>query len=119
MNRKTALTLVLTSFVAGTAFAEGPIGQAEPFKGAMTRQQVQAELQQYKGSGIDLYADGYDHLRGFRGERTRAEVTAEYIASRDVVSALNGEDSGSRYLARRELPRTVGPQLASLPGSSD
>lgn len=32
--------------------------------------------------------------------RTRAQVRAEYLRSRDVVAALTGEDSGSAYLAR-------------------
>ena len=121
MNRKTALTFVLASIAAASAFAETPMVDAKPFSGGLTREQVQAELRQYRSTGVDRYADGYDQLREFHSSRTRAEVTAEYIASRDMVSALNGEDSGSRYLylARRDMPRTYGPQLAALPGSAD
>ena len=115
MNRKIALTFVLASAAATSAFAETPMVDARPFKASMTREQVQAELQQHRQTGIDVYADGYNPLAGFRSTRTRAEVTAEFMASRDMVSALNSEDSGSRYLARREMPRAVGPQLASLP----
>jgi hypothetical protein len=121
MNRKIALTLVLASIAAGSAFAESPMPQPWTFKATMTRAQLQAELQQHRQSGIDLYADGYDQLRAFRSSRTRAEVTAEYIAARDLVNALNGEDSGSRYfaVARRDMPRSVGPQLAAVPGHAD
>ena len=121
MNRKIALTLVLASVAAGSAFAESPMTEPWTFKATMTRAQLQAELQQYRQSGIDMYADSYDHLHGFRSTRTRAEVTAEYISERDLVSALNGEDSGSRYfaVARRDMPRSVGPQLAAVPASTD
>jgi hypothetical protein len=33
--------------------------------------------------------------------KTRAQVQAEYIANRNAVAALNGEDSGSAYLAKQ------------------
>jgi hypothetical protein len=119
MNRKIALTFVLASFAAASAFAETPMVDAKPFKSSMTREQVQAELQQHRKAGVDVYADGYNQLTGFRSTVTRAEVKAEFIASRDMVSALNSEDSGSRYLARREMPRNFGPQLASLPVAAE
>lgn len=115
MNRKIALTFAFASIAAASAFAETPLVDTTPFQSTMTREQVQAELAQYRQAGIDMYADGYNPLAGFRSTRSRAEVTGEFLASRDVVSAMNGEDSGSRYLARRELPRDVGPQLAALP----
>ena len=119
MNRKIAFTLVLASVAAGSAFAESPRTETGAFQSGVSRQQVQAELQQHRQTGIDTFADGYNPLHGFRGTRTRADVTAEYIASRDLVSAFNGEDSGSRYLARRELPRSVGTQFAAMPGQTD
>jgi hypothetical protein len=119
MNRKIALTFVLASVAAAGAFAETPMVDSTPFKASMTREQVRAELQQHRKSGVDPFADGYNQLNEFRSTRTRAEVKADYIASRDMVSALNSEDSGARYLARREMPRTVGPQLASLPGAAE
>ncbi|MEJ8840611.1 DUF4148 domain-containing protein [Ramlibacter sp. AN1133] len=119
MNRKIALTFVLASLAAASAFAETPMVDTKPFKGAMTREQVRSELQQHRKTGVDVYADGYNQLTDFRSTRTRAEVKAEFLASRDMVSALNSEDSGSHYLARREMPRTVGRQLASLPGAAE
>jgi hypothetical protein len=115
MNRKIALTFVLASVAAASAFAETPMADTTPFKSSMTREQVQAELQQHRKTGIDPYADGFNQLTGFRSTLTRAEVKADFMASRQLVSELNGEDSGSRYLAHRQLPRAVGPQLASLP----
>jgi peptidoglycan/xylan/chitin deacetylase (PgdA/CDA1 family) len=118
MNRKIALTLLVASFAAGSAFAETPMTDIT-FKATMTRDQVQAELQRYRSAGVDILADGYDHLREFRSTRTRAEVLADFMAARDMVTALNGEDSGARYLTRRQMPRKVGPQLAALPGSDE
>jgi hypothetical protein len=115
MNRKIALTFAIASVAAASAFAETPMVDTKPFKSAMTRQQVQAELQQHRRSGVDTFADGYNQLTGFRSGLTRAEVKAEFLASRDEVSALNSEDSGSRFLARRDMPRSFGPQLAALP----
>lgn len=115
MNRKIALTFAVASIAAASAFAETPMVDTTPFQSTLTRAQVQAELAQHRQTGIDPYADGYNPLSAFRSTRSRAEVRAEFMASRALVSALNGEDSGSSYLAHRELPRAVGPQLAALP----
>jgi hypothetical protein len=41
----------------------------------------------------------YNPLANFKSTQTRAEVTAAYIADRDEVTALTGEDSGSAFLA--------------------
>jgi hypothetical protein len=40
---------------------------------------------------------------------TRAQARADYIASREQVRAMNGEDGGSTYLATagRRLPSTL------------
>ena len=51
----------------------------------------------------------------FVSSKSRAEVQAElaqYIASRDQVNALNGEDSGSTYLAQHRV-RNTGTTLAA------
>jgi hypothetical protein len=84
----------------------------------MSRAEVQADLQQFRASGIDPWSQSYDQLAGFRSERTRAEVTAEYTAERDQVAAMNGEDSGSIYLARHDLPQPAS-QLAALPADAE
>jgi hypothetical protein len=115
MNRKIALTLVIASAFAGSAFAETPMASDNVFQSAASRASVQAELQQHRQAGVDAFADGYDQLREFRSERTRTAVQAEYMAARDQVAAMTSEDSGAVYISRRELPRTVGSQLAALP----
>jgi hypothetical protein len=114
MNRKIALALVALATAAGNALADD-ITIAPPFTPTLTRAQVQAELQQFRQSGVNPWADEYNQLAQFRGERTRADVRAEYIADRAAVSAFTGEDSGAMYMARREIVRTAKQQLASAP----
>ncbi len=40
-------------------------------------------------------------MQQFRSDRGRGQVSSEYVASREVVSAFTGEDSGSGYLSGR------------------
>jgi len=115
MNRKIALTIVLASIAAGSAFAETPATGGTIFKATMTRDQVRAELEQHRKAGVDTFADGYNQLDAFRSTLTRAEVRSDFMAARDMVSALNGEDGGSGYRPHRVLPRLARPHLAALP----
>ena len=107
MSRNLAIALVLATAAAGNAFADDITVETTPFVSTMTRAEVQADMQQARSSGVDPWAQDYDQLAGFRSERTRADVTAEYTAERASVSALNGEDSGSVLLASRDLPSPV------------
>jgi hypothetical protein len=101
MNRKIASTLVLAAAAfAGNAFADDITIDNTPFNSTKTRVEVQAELAQYKATGVNVWSTQYNPLRAFKSSATRAEVVAGYIASRDEVAALNGEDSGSAWLAQ-------------------
>ncbi len=115
MNRKTALALVIASAAATQAFADDPTIVEDHFVSTATRADVIAEMQQFRQSGIDPWADAYNPVAQMRSDLTRAEVTAEYLRSRDMVNALNGEDSGSVYLARREGAQPQATQLAAMP----
>jgi hypothetical protein len=86
---------------ASSAFAETPLVDTTPFTGAKSRAEVQAELQQYKAAGVNPWSTSYNQLRAFQGSKTRAQVTAEYLQSRDETAALTAEDSGSAYLSAR------------------
>jgi len=119
MNRKTALALVVASAAAAPVFADDITIDPTPFVSTASRAQVLAELQQFQQSGINPWADDYNAVAQFRGERTREEVTQEYLADRDAVAALNGEDSGSAYLARREATRSPGLQMAGTPEAGE
>jgi hypothetical protein len=97
MNRTIATALI--AFAASSAFAESPIADATPFVSAVSRTQVQAELAQFKASGVNPWAQHYDQLAGFRSAKSRAQVSAEYVQSRDETAALTAEDSGSAWLS--------------------
>jgi hypothetical protein len=117
MNRKSlALAAVLT--VAGfAAHAETPdlSGQfAQGTPATTTRAQVQADLNQSRQAGVNPWSTSYNPLKGFQSQRTRAEVQAEYIASRNAVAAMTAEDSGSAFLAARK-PATAAAQFAGQP----
>ncbi len=115
MNRYLiASLLAIAAASANVAFADDITIDPHPFVPSLTRSEVQAQLQQYKGSGVNPWATSYNPIAGFHSARTRAEVTAEYIAARDEVAALNGEDSGASWLAA-QARRTVPPVLAQAP----
>jgi hypothetical protein len=115
MNARIALSsLVLAAAFSGAAFAESPGPQTFPFTSSLSRAEVLADLQQYRAAGVNPWATSYNPLRGFKSVVTRAEVVAGYIASRDEVRALNGEDGGSQTLAQRQLPVSAPAALASV-----
>jgi hypothetical protein len=101
MNAKSLITAIaLSAGFAGAAFAEGPIQSNDVFVGSKTRAEVQAELSAYKQAGVNPWSTSYNPLKGFRSAVTRDAVVADYIASRDQVRAVTGEDSGSAYFAQ-------------------
>jgi hypothetical protein len=108
------LIAALALVAASSAFAEGPLVENTPFTSTKTRAEVQAELQQYKASGVNPWDKAYDQLRGLQGAKTRAQVTAEFLQSRDATAAFTGEDSGAAFLSAR-MPHVAGPVLAGTP----
>lgn len=117
MHAKFALpALVLAAAFAGSAFAESPLAVPEAaFTSTKSRADVLAELQAYKQAGVNPWSTSYNPLRGFRSATTRAAVVADYLASRDEVNALTGEDSGSAYLAQARTPGLPPSLLAGQP----
>ena len=104
MNRKIASALVIAAAaVAGNAFADDITIDTTPFNGTKSRAEVRAELDQFKRSGTSPWSTQYNPLAKFQSTASRAQVVAEYVASRNEVAAFGGEDSGSRYLAQRQL----------------
>ncbi|MDB5873379.1 MAG: hypothetical protein JWQ07_2821 [Ramlibacter sp.] len=100
MNRNIASALVLAAAMTGNAFADDITVDHTPFIAQKSRAEVQAELAQFKAAGVNPWATSYNQLAGFASAKSRLEVASDYIASREAVSALNGEDSGSAYLAK-------------------
>jgi hypothetical protein len=104
MNRTYVITLAMAVLAAGHACAGEITMDPEPFISVASRAQVQDELKQFRTGAANPWADDYNPLAGFHSSVTRADVTAEYLASRDAVAAFSGEDSGSSYLARAHVP---------------
>lgn len=94
------LSAVLVALAATSAFAETPTVVKDDFVSTRSRADVQAELFAYKKAGVNPWSMSYNQLAGFRSAVSRDQVVADYIASRNVVAAINGEDSGSAYFAQ-------------------
>jgi len=110
--------LAALSFAAIAAHADDAdlSGQfAHSAAGTQTRAQVAAELAEYRQAGVNPWSTSYNPLKSFKSERSRAEVQAEYLASRNAVAAMTAEDSGSAYLAARKPATEASRQLAGQP----
>lgn len=100
MNRLSAL-IVAAAALAGTASYAGDITvDTTPFTASRTRAEVQTELAQFRQAGTSVWSTQYNQLAQFAPQRSRADVQAEYLASRAQVAAFTAEDSGSAWLAR-------------------
>jgi hypothetical protein len=114
MNRYILSSLLaISAAVSSTAFADDITVDTTPFTSTKSRAEVQAELSQYQRAGVNPWAQDHNPLADFRSTRTRAQVTAEYIADRDQVEAMTREDSGSSYLAQRTP--AIAPVFAGQP----
>ena len=116
MNRSVFFASVLAA-AAFAAQAETPdaSGQfAATVTGGQSVAAVQAQAAQAPRVAGNPWSIQYNPLANFRSQRTRAEVQADYIASRDRVAAFTGEDSGSSYLASRQ-PVNGGRVFAGQP----
>ena len=116
MNSRTIATAVVlaASAFASAAYADDITVDNTPFVSSRTRADVQASLVQFKTAGTSPWSMQYNPLRTFKSGTTRAEVTAQYLNSRDQVAALNSEDSGSAYLAQYRV-RNTDTTLAGQP----
>ena len=112
--KRIVITAVFAASFAGAALAESPLAvPVEPFVSLKTRAQVQTELAEYQKPGINPWSTSYNPLKYFRSTKTRPEVTAEYLASRDEVHAFTSEDSGSEWLRVAAQPASATRSLAS------
>ena len=110
MNRSALVIAAVLSTAGFAAHAESPhpsgqfahpvTQQAEP-QAASQGERSKSAHQAAPGNSANPWSTRYNPLDSFRSERSRAEVTAEYIANRDRVSAFTGQDSGSAYLSAR------------------
>jgi hypothetical protein len=112
MNRHLALALSALFVAAAPAFADDITMEPHPFISTATRAEVLADLHQFRQSGVNPWADDYNQIGQGGSALTREEVTAQYMGSRDMVSAFTGEDSGSNYLILIAAAQTPVPGTA-------
>jgi hypothetical protein len=103
--------LAVAAATANVAFGD----EIDSFVSTKSREEVGAEWQAFKASGVNPWSGTYNPLAYLQGTRTRDEVQAEFLASRKEVEAFMGEDSGSVYLTANpavNAPTQVAGQLA-------
>ena|SRR5215203_802237 len=123
MNRSIAIALAIaaasTAASAHTGLAGDITVEADAFVSYRLPAEVRTELVAYKKSGINPWARSYNPLLYFKSQRTHAEVKGDYLAAREEVAALNGEDSGSMYLVESRAgaaqPVRLARRGASMP----
>lgn len=103
-----AITVTLAALAPGDAYADDISIDNTPFTSSRTRADIRAELlgqpAAWKTSASEL-ARQYNHTLPMKSVSTRDQVRAEYKASREEVSRLLGEDSGSSWFARSAATR--------------
>lgn len=122
---QSTLTAAALALCALTANAQSPApspwsiayNPLTSFHSEKTRDQVQAELAQFKQSGVSPWSISYNPLASFHSQRTRAEVRDEYLANREAADAMHGEDSGAAYLAAHRQDANPARRFASQPGA--
>lgn len=105
MNRSSLALAAILSVAGFAAHAETPDPSGQ-FAAGTTTQQTRAAVQDQQAAakqpGENPWATSYNPLTSFQSSRTRAEVRAEFTASRDDVAAMTGEDSGAFALAQQQ-----------------
>jgi hypothetical protein len=113
MNRNVASTFALTAALAAVSIAPS-ITRADditidptPFVSRRSRAEVIAELMrrsELRRIGSSEWSMQYNPVPRVQSTYTSEQARAEYRASRDFVSAMNGEDSGSAYFMKSGMP---------------
>lgn len=92
-----ALALLGVAVIATTpAYADDITIEPQAFVSSRTRESVLAELKTPYPQG-NPWSGQYNMFQA-PGAATSAQVRGDYIANREAVAALCGEDSGSTYL---------------------
>jgi len=115
MNTKLAISALALAAFAGSALADDITVVDDHFVSTKTRAEVNADLAAYRAAGVNPWSTWYQPLDQFHSATTRQAVTADYLASRNEVRALTGEDSGSAYLAEVRGHGVQSSTLAALP----
>lgn len=98
------------AITSGKAFADDITIDNTPFVSSRSRSEVQAELTR---SDVNEWTRQFNDAQFMAAYTDRGQARADYLAARDEVKALHGEDSGSVYLSRR----TVGVNTRAIMGA--
>jgi hypothetical protein len=119
---KTTKLLVIASLAAASfgAMAQAQSQEGSPlpqnYRPALSAAQVRADFDAYRRAGVNPWSTSYNQLGGFHSTKSRDEVRADYLASRDQVASLTREDSGSAYLTQLAARHQhAGTNLAGQP----
>ena len=94
--------LALVAAACNIAFADEFVvaPEIDSFVSTKSRDEVRADLQAFRQSGVDPWSDSYSMPGLVAGSTTtRGDVQAAFLAEREQSLAFVGEDSGSVYLA--------------------
>lgn len=98
MTRNIASAIAIAAaIVPCSVFADDITIDTTPFASTMSRAEVQAELM--RRTAVNEWTRQLNQQAQFRSSYGREQARAAYVAERDNVKALTGEDSGSAYLA--------------------
>jgi hypothetical protein len=109
MGTVTAIAVAAAALVASMpAYADD-----EPFVSSRTREEVSAEIRTPYPGG-NPWSGSYNMFQA-RSTTTSAQVQGEYIANRDQVREIHGEDSGSAYMMKAQA--SPAPGAPGTPGT--
>jgi hypothetical protein len=113
----TAAIACAAVMAASPAYAESPTIETRPFVSTRSRADVQAELmgrRQELTAAASEWTMQHNQVPQIASAYTSQEVRAQYIASREEVSALTSEDSGSSYLSRHAARMNASTVMAGV-----
>jgi len=104
-----AVATIAAALLSSNAYADDPTIDTTVFVSSRSRADVRAEVMSQRAQ---LTAAGgewtgqQNEQRPFQSAYTAAQVRSEYKAARNEVQMMNGEDSGSSYLAQTRRAHT-------------
>ena len=116
MNRNIAIAFVLATATIGTASAGEITPEPAAFTSSASRAQVFSVLALFRRSGVDTTSYENNPLTQFKSATSRADVTADFIANRAQVAALDAQARGAAAVARNvDVKRQGATRVAGQP----
>lgn len=105
----TAAAAVAVAIASGSAYADDITVDPTPFVSTKSRAEVRAELlgqaQSVRASAGGEWSLQDNQVPLIKSSYTSEQAMAEYKVSRDLVRALNSEDSGSAFFIKGPVPQ--------------